>query len=56
MWVVERSDSGHRSAWATGRDAKHYIRCLGMVSPIAPYTFDVCLSSGEHIVASMIRN
>ncbi len=55
MWIVERSDSSHRSTWATGHDAKHYIRCLGMVSPISPYMFDVCLSSGDHIVASMIR-
>jgi hypothetical protein len=56
MWVVERSDSQHRSAWATGRDAKHYISCLGLVSPIAPYIFDVWLSSGKHITASMVRN
>lgn len=56
MWIVERSDSNHRSAWATGRDAKHYIRCLGLANRVAPYTFDVCLSSGEHIVASLIRN
>lgn len=56
MWVVERSDSVHRSEWATGRDAKHYIRCLGMASRVAPYTFDVRLMSGEHIVAAMIRS
>ena len=56
MWMVQRSDCAHRSSWATGRDAKHYISCLGVVSPIGPYVFDVSLSSGEHITALMTRN
>lgn len=55
MWVVDRSDSGHSSAWATGRDAKHYIACLGMVAPITPYKFEVWLAHGGHITASMRR-
>jgi hypothetical protein len=55
MWLVERSDSGHRSSWATGQDAKHYIACLGRVVPIAPFTFEVWLPTGGRITAAMIR-
>ena len=55
MWVVERSDTGHCTSWATGRDAKHYIACLGTVAPVAPYLFDVWLDSGVRIRAAMKR-
>lgn len=55
MWVVQRSDSAHTSAWATGRDAKHYIACLGAAVPVAPRTFDIRLPSGKRITASMVR-
>jgi hypothetical protein len=55
MWIVERSDTGYRSPWATGRDAKRYIGCLGRVVPITQYSFDVCLPSGEQVTATMVR-
>ena len=55
MWIVKRSDTGYRSPWATGRDAKHYIGCLGRVVPITSYTFDVGLPSGEYVTAKMVR-
>lgn len=55
MWIVQRSDTGFRSPWATGRDAKRYIGCLGRAVPIAAYTFDVHLPSGEHVTATMVR-
>jgi hypothetical protein len=55
MWIVQRSDTGYRSPWATGRDAKRYIGCLGRVVAISPYTFDVRLPSGEQILATMVR-
>jgi hypothetical protein len=55
MWIVERSDTGFRSRWATGGDAKRYIGCLGRAVPIAQYTFDVYLSSGERLTATMVR-
>jgi hypothetical protein len=55
MWIVERSDIGCRSPWASSRDAKRYIGCLGRVVPITAYTFDVCLPSGEHVTATMVR-
>jgi hypothetical protein len=55
MWTVERSDTGYRSRWATGRDAKHYIGCLGRVVPIAAYTFDVRLPASEYVTAKMVR-
>jgi hypothetical protein len=56
MWVVQRSDGGHRTSWASGRDAKRYISCLGVVAKIAPYKFDVSLPTGEHVTASMMRD
>ena len=55
MWIVERSNIDYRSRWSTGRDAKHYIGCLGRVFPITSYTFDVRLPSGEHVTANMVR-
>jgi hypothetical protein len=55
MWVVQRSDIDHRSRWATGRDAKRYIGCLGRVVAITSDTFDVRLPSGEHVTAKMVR-
>lgn len=54
MWVVERSDCKHHSAWATRRDAEGYIGALGLKLPIARYRFDVTLDTGEHITASMM--
>jgi hypothetical protein len=54
MWVVERSDSQHRSSWATRRDAEHYIGVLGVKMPLAHFRFDIVLSNGEHITASMM--
>jgi hypothetical protein len=55
MWIVERSDTGYRSPWASGRDAKRYIGLLGRVASIAPGIFDVYLPSGEHLTATMVR-
>ena len=55
MWIVERSDSAHRSPWATRHDAKHYIRCLGRVVPRTAHTYDVRLPSGECVTATMVR-
>jgi hypothetical protein len=55
MWIVQRSDISHRSPWASSRDAKHYIGCLGHVVPINAHTFDVHLLSGEHVTATMVR-
>ena len=55
MWIVERSDIAHRSRWATGHDAKHYIGYLGQAVPRNSYTFDVRLPSGEHVTARMVR-
>lgn len=54
MWVVQRSDSGHHSSWATRGDAKHYIGSLGVTVPIARYHFDIRLADGEHITVSMM--
>lgn len=54
MWVVQRSDSEHRTSWASRRDAKHYIGCLGATRPIARCRFDVTLAGGEHITASIM--
>src|SRR5258708_21002545 len=55
MWIVERSDIAHRSRWATGHDAKHYIGYLGQAVPMNSYTFDVRLPSGEHVRARVGR-
>lgn len=55
MWIVERSDTGYRSPWATGGDAKRYIGCLGRAVPINHYTFAVYLPSGERLTATMVR-
>jgi hypothetical protein len=55
MWIVQRSDTGYRSRWATGRDAKRYIGCLGRVVAISTCTFDVRLPSGERLTATMVR-
>lgn len=54
MWVVQRSDSQHRSSWATRRDAKHYIGCLGAAMRLPNCCFDITLANGEHITASMM--
>lgn len=56
MWVVERSDSSHRSMWTTRRDAKHYISYLGPVARMGPSIFDIQLPTGSHITASIVRN
>jgi hypothetical protein len=55
MWIVQRSDTGHRSPWATDRDAKRYIGCLGRVVPITSHTFRVYLNSGEQLTATIVR-
>jgi hypothetical protein len=55
MWLVQRSDTAYRSPWASGRDAKHYIGCLGRVVPITAHSFDICLPSGGHVTATMVK-
>jgi hypothetical protein len=55
MWLVERSDIACRSWWATGRDAKHYISCLGHVVAINYHTFDIRLPSGKRVTAKMVK-
>ena len=55
MWLVERSDTTYRSPRASGRDAKHYIGCLGRVVPITAHSFDIQLPSGGHVTATMVK-
>jgi hypothetical protein len=55
MWIVERSDIDYRSPWASRRDAKCYIRRLGLAVRITSNDFDVCLPTGKHVTATLMR-
>jgi hypothetical protein len=52
---LERSDVDYRSLWASCHDAKCYIRCLGPTVRITSNDFDVCLPTGEHVTATLVR-
>ena len=55
MWLVQRSDNGYRSPWASGRDAKRYISSLGRMVAVGSRTYQVRLPSGEQVTATLVR-
>jgi hypothetical protein len=55
MWRVLRSDTEHSDLWASRRDAKHHIACLGRVVQIRLHTYDVTLPTGQHTTAIVAK-
>lgn len=56
MWNVVRSDQPeHANIFATERDARHFARLLGTVSPINRYTNSITLPTGQRITAYLVR-